>query len=58
MYASPRNIEEAVTPDREGTSPLSSHQHELMGPKQFPSFRQRLKCGWGERCLRCRRASP
>ena len=52
MYASPRNIEEAVTPDREGTSPLSSHQHELMGPKQFPSFRQRLKCGWGERCLR------
>lgn len=58
MHSSPRNIEKALTPDREGTSPLSSHLHELMAAKQFPSGRQGLRCGGGERYFRCKRASP
>ena len=45
-------------PDGEGASPLCSHQHELMGAKQFPRGWQRFRCGGAERCSRCRSVSP
>lgn len=47
-----------MTPDREGTSPLSSHLHELMAAKQFPSGRQGLRCGWGGEVFQVQEGVP